>query len=75
MTVIGQCLAWGQLRSSGRSGSAIADELIDFGARQKWRAKLIGITRHCAAEVEAEAEADWGTFSEAHDDGVFVGAV
>jgi uncharacterized protein (DUF2252 family) len=25
--------AWGQLRSAGRQGSAIADELIDFGAR------------------------------------------
>jgi uncharacterized protein (DUF2252 family) len=71
VTVIGQCLAWGQLRSSGRSGSAIADELIDFGARQKWRAKLIEIARHCAAEVEA----DWAAFSEAYDDGVFGGPV
>jgi len=41
LVVMGQCLAWAQLRSSGRSGSATADELIAFGQQLKWRARLI----------------------------------
>ncbi|WP_198971146.1 DUF2252 domain-containing protein [Xylophilus sp. ASV27] len=66
-TVMGQCLAWAQLRSSGRGGSAMADELIDFGSRQKWRAKLMEIARHCASQ----AELDWKVFAAAYDDGEF----
>ena len=65
--VMGQCLAWSQLRSSGRGGSAIADELIKFGAKKKWQSALMELAHHCADQVEQ----DWRTFSDAYDAGVF----
>ncbi|MES2187577.1 MAG: DUF2252 domain-containing protein [Pseudomonadota bacterium] len=67
--VMGQCLAWAQLRSSGRGGSATADALIAFGAKKKWRGRLLDIARHAAAQVQA----DWEDFSVAYDEGVFAG--
>ncbi|WP_050475652.1 DUF2252 domain-containing protein [Herbaspirillum rhizosphaerae] len=65
--VMGQCVAWSQLRSGGRDGSAIADELIAFAARGKWRSKLLP----ACAELAAEVQQDWRTYCEAYDDGVF----
>lgn len=65
---MGRCAAWAQLRSSGRGGSASADELIDFGRRQRWRAKLLALARHMAAVVES----DWSTYAKAYDDGAFL---
>jgi len=67
LRVMGQCVAWAQLRSSGREGSAIADTLIDFSKRKKWRNKLLRISGELAAEVHQ----DWAEYSEAYDDGVF----
>jgi uncharacterized protein (DUF2252 family) len=67
LNLMGQCLAWAQLRSSGRAGSACADELIEFGSRTKWRAKLIELARHAAAQVEA----DWPVYAAAYDDRAF----
>jgi len=67
VTVMGQCVAWSQLRSGGRDGSAIADELIAFSARKKWRSKLLPACRELAVEVQQ----DWRTYCEAYDDGVF----
>jgi uncharacterized protein (DUF2252 family) len=67
VTVMAQCLAWAQLRSSGREGSATADELIDFAQGRKWRRQLIEVARHCAAEVES----DWKVFAAAYDAGAF----
>jgi uncharacterized protein (DUF2252 family) len=64
---MGECTAWAQLRSAGRAGSAIADELIDFGSRRKWRAALIDVAAECAARTEA----DWARYCEAWDDGAF----
>jgi len=64
---LGRIVAWGQLRSSGRDGSAIADELIDFGARSKWQHQLLEVARHCAAQTVL----DWQTYARAYDDGVF----
>jgi len=65
--VMGQCLAWAQLRSSGRQGSAIADELIDFAGCKKWRSKL----EEMAYELSNQVKDDWQIYSEAYDDGIF----
>ena len=67
LNVMGQSVAWAQLRSSGRDGASIADELIDFGSRSRWRGRLIELARHCASQVER----DWQTYCEAFDDGMF----
>jgi uncharacterized protein (DUF2252 family) len=62
---MGRIVAWGQLRSAGRDGSAIADELIDFGQRKKWKAQLLGASQDCAVLVRKDA----ASFNEAWDDG------
>jgi len=67
VNTMGQCLAWAQLRSGGREGSAIADELIDFAARQKWRSKLLPLCEQLATDVRE----DWKTYCTAYDDGEF----
>ena len=64
---MGRMVAWAQLRSAGRSGSAIADELIVFGKRRKWQAKLLTASRDMSAQVEKDAEA----FNAAYDSGAF----
>jgi uncharacterized protein (DUF2252 family) len=66
ITVMGQCLAWAQLRSSGRGGSATADGLVDWAQRNAWQRKLLALAAHCAEQ----ARADWQTFALAMDDGV-----
>ena len=64
---MGQLLAWAQLRSSGRQGSAVADELMHFAPRKKWKAKL-----HDASIVFAQqTEQDAATYAQAYDDGAF----
>lgn len=65
--LMGRCTAWAQLRSSGRDGSATADELMDFGRRRGWRRKLLTLARDMAAVVEA----DWKAYAKAYDDGAF----
>jgi uncharacterized protein (DUF2252 family) len=67
---MGQCVAWAQLRSSGRQGSAIADELIAFAGRKKWRSQLLYLCDELAGRVSG----DWRTYCEAYDDGVFIPA-
>ena len=52
---MGQMLAWAQLRSAGRSGSATADELIHFSQRKKWRQKLLNVSYACAQQVKKDA--------------------
>ncbi len=66
LVVMGQCLAWAQLRSSGRGGAATADELIAFGQQAKWQGRLIDLAHACAEEVQT----DWACFAKACDDGV-----
>jgi uncharacterized protein (DUF2252 family) len=51
MITLGQVVAWAQLRSSGRQGSAIADELINFGQHQGWRNDLIDYAQNYAQAV------------------------
>jgi uncharacterized protein (DUF2252 family) len=63
---MGQLMAWAHLRSSGRQGSAIADELIDFGtSARSWRRDLLDAAHQCAAQVEN----DWRAYCQAHDAG------
>ena len=69
MRNMGRIVASAQLRSGGRDGSAIADELIDFG-QAKWRKALLGAARDCAEQVEK----DWAVYCTAFDDGAFAEA-
>ncbi|MEB3295600.1 MAG: DUF2252 family protein [Synechococcales bacterium] len=47
--------AWGQLRSGGRQGSAIADTLIDFAREAPtWQAIVLQYARHYAEQVETD---------------------
>ena len=64
---MGRMLAWAQLRSAGRANSAIADELIDFGNRTKWREKLLAASRDMSTQVRKDALA----FNAAYDSGAF----
>lgn len=66
---MGRMVAWAQLRSAGREGSAIADELIDFGHRKKWKEQLLAASQDCAVQVRKDAAA----YNAAWDDGAFDG--
>ena len=63
--VAGELLAWAQLRSGGRQGSAIADELIEFGRADWWQQELTAYCRFYATRVES----DYGEFCKAYDAG------
>ncbi|MQR01479.1 DUF2252 domain-containing protein [Glaciimonas soli] len=67
MQTMGHLVAWGQLRSSGRAGSAIADDLIAFAQNEKWKKQMLIAAHDCAAQVNK----DWKTYSKAYDDGEF----
>jgi len=67
VSAMADCLASAQLRSSGRQGSATADELMAFGAKSKWRSELLD----AAIEAARQVEADWAAYSQAYDDGAF----
>ena len=64
---MGQMVAWAQLRSAGREGSAIADDLIEFGLRKKWKKNLLVASQACAVQVQK----DWATFTKAYARGAF----
>lgn len=59
VATMGQLTAWAHLRSGGRGGSAIADELVEFGRRSDWQNELLDAARQCAASVTA----DWRAFA------------
>ncbi|MDD5248714.1 MAG: DUF2252 domain-containing protein [Rhodocyclaceae bacterium] len=65
MRTMAEVVAWGQLRSGGRQGSATSDELIDFARREKWRLRLLDAAEHAAAQVEQ----DWRVYAQAYRDG------
>ena len=67
MRTLASVVAWAHLRSSGRNGSATADELAGFGRRDKWRPKLLATSAACAAQVAKDAQA----FNTAFDNGRF----
>jgi uncharacterized protein (DUF2252 family) len=64
---MGKIVAWSQLRSSGREGSAIADEFICFGQDTEWCAALLSASEDFAQQVYKDSE----LFNSAFDDGVF----
>jgi uncharacterized protein (DUF2252 family) len=66
---MGRVVAWAQLRSAGRDGSAIADELIEFARRKKWQDALLDAARDGATQVRK----DGASFDAAYDDGAFDG--
>lgn len=65
LDAMGGLIAWMHLRSAGREGSAIADELIEFGQRARWRMRVVEAAEECAAI----ARSDWKRFCRAYDDG------
>ena len=64
---LAQLVAWAQLRTAGRDGSAIADELIDFGRDPDWADHLLVVSEDCARQVLEDAS----TFNGAYDEGEF----
>lgn len=65
VSTLGRVAAWAHLRSTGRNGSAIADDLIEFARRRKWKDRLHDASIDCAANVAKDAVA----FNAAWDDG------
>ena len=70
ITSMGRLLAWAQLRSAGRQGSAPADALIDFGQRKKWPDRLLDVAQALAQQVQRDA----AVFDAAFDAGAFAPA-
>ena len=67
---MGRLSAWAQLRGSGRQGSAIADELIRFGAgAKKWQGELLEVAQDCARQLRG----DWAAYCRAYDAGQLSG--
>lgn len=64
---MGRITAWAHLRSSGRRGAAIADELMEFGASQNWQKELLEVATVCYQQTLQ----DWQEFRHACDDGFF----
>ncbi len=54
MGSMGELVAWGQLRSGGRQGSAIADELIAFAEKSHWQEPLLTYAQDYSQRVEAD---------------------
>ncbi|KAM3092226.1 DUF2252 domain-containing protein [Phormidesmis sp. 146-12] len=64
MQTMAEVTAWGQLRSGGRQGSAIADDLIAFAQdAPNWHSVVLDYVRSYAAQVEA----DYIVFRDAFD--------
>ena len=60
MRTMGEVVAWGQLRASGRQGAATADAWIAFGREARtWRAPLLADAQAYARQVVA----DWQLFA------------
>ena len=64
---MGQMLAWSHLRCAGHAGSAIADELSDWGCQDGWQTKLLRAAQSCTRQVRE----DWTNYCHAFDDGFF----
>jgi uncharacterized protein (DUF2252 family) len=55
---MGEVTAWGQIRSSGRQGSAITDDLIAFAQQSPtWQPDLLDYARHYAQQVRSDYQA------------------
>jgi uncharacterized protein (DUF2252 family) len=51
---MGRLTAWAQLRSGGRDGSAVIDDLIGFARGDSWQRELIAYARSYAARVDRD---------------------
>ena len=51
---LAELVAWGHLRSSGRQGSAIADELIAFAQEKTWQPEILTYAQHYQAQVNQD---------------------
>jgi len=60
----GALLAWAQLRSSGRDGSAIIDDLIAFAEKERWKRDVLDYAEQYAQVVWS----DWKEFRSAFGD-------
>ncbi|WP_103670300.1 DUF2252 domain-containing protein [Pseudanabaena sp. BC1403] len=58
MQSLGQVVAWSHLRSSGRQGSAIVDQLIDFASKTKWKTEVMEYAKAYSQQVRL----DWKEF-------------
>lgn len=55
LRTMGEVVAWGQLRSAGRQGSAIADQLIAFAEKsQHWQSDVLSYAQSYALKVQAD---------------------
>ncbi len=61
VSTMGRVLAWDQLRASGRSGSANADELIAFAQRENWVTEMLD----AAMGMTQTTQLQWKVFTEA----------
>jgi uncharacterized protein (DUF2252 family) len=57
MKTMGKITAWDQLRSGGRQGSTIADELIQFATNSHWRSGLLDYAQDYTTQVEEDYRA------------------
>ena len=60
-------VASGHLRSAGRQGSSIADELIDFAKQPQWQQDLLTF----CCEYPNKVHQDYFAFCEAYEEGFF----
>jgi uncharacterized protein (DUF2252 family) len=67
MNTFGRLAASAQLRSSGRDGSAIADELIRFGSGKEWIPALLDFAKAYTATVKK----DYRDYCRDYDKGYF----
>lgn len=56
MVTLGEIVAWDQLRSTGRQGSAIADDLVAFGKQTDWQQPLLDYVANYAQQVISDYE-------------------
>ena len=62
VTTMGRILAWDQLRASGRSGAANADQLIAFTQDGEWMKEMLDV----ATKMTLTIQQQWKIFAEAY---------
>jgi uncharacterized protein (DUF2252 family) len=67
LTTFAQITAYAHLRGSGRQGSAIADELIDFASTDNWQKPLLDYVKSYTLHVQQ----DYKLYAEAYKDKSF----
>jgi uncharacterized protein (DUF2252 family) len=67
ISTIAQITAWAQLRSGGRQGSAITDQLINFGEDTSWQKPLMNYVKDYSAKVKK----DYKEYCKVYESGAF----